>query len=98
MESKNIWLEKGVSIVTVGWNNPQRRPLINFMVVFENGHVFVKYVNYSGEMKYNQFIANLMKNVIDEVEHQKFLQIIIYNVANCKGVGEIIEGVFLHIY
>ena len=28
---KDFWLENGVSIVSDGWSNPQRRPLINIM-------------------------------------------------------------------
>ena len=39
---KNIWKEKGVSIVSDGWSDPQKRPLINFMVVIESGLMFFK--------------------------------------------------------
>ncbi|XP_052195081.1 uncharacterized protein LOC127803091 isoform X3 [Diospyros lotus] len=95
---KSTWLGKGVSIVTDGWSDPQRRPLINFLVVYENGPMFIKSVNCSGEVKDKQFIANLMKEVIDEVGDQKVVQIITDNAANCKGAGEIIEGMFPHIY
>jgi hypothetical protein len=28
---KDGWKEKGVSVVSDGWTDPQRRPLINFM-------------------------------------------------------------------
>ncbi|XP_057993107.1 uncharacterized protein LOC131174077 [Hevea brasiliensis] len=51
-----------------------------------------------GEVKNKQFIANLLKEVIDEVGHQKVVQVITDNVSNCKGAGEIIEGMFPHIY
>ena len=30
---KDFWLENGVSMVFNGWSDPQRRPLINSMVV-----------------------------------------------------------------
>ncbi|XP_057990609.1 uncharacterized protein LOC110669437 [Hevea brasiliensis] len=63
---KSTWLEKGVSIVSDGWSDPQRRPLINFMVVSESGPMFIKSVDCSGEVKDKQFIANLLKEVIDE--------------------------------
>ncbi|XP_057999386.1 uncharacterized protein LOC131168889 [Hevea brasiliensis] len=39
---KSTWLEKGVSIVSDGWSDPHRRPLINFMVVSESGPMFIK--------------------------------------------------------
>ena len=34
---KDFWLENGVSIVSDGWSNPQRRPLINIMTVSDRG-------------------------------------------------------------
>jgi len=95
---KSTWLGKGVNIAIDGWNDPQRRPLINFLVVSENGPIFIKFVNCSGEVKDKQFIANLMKEVIDEVSDQKVIQIITDNAANCKGAREIIKGMFPHIY
>ncbi|XP_057994362.1 uncharacterized protein LOC110631754 [Hevea brasiliensis] len=52
----------------------------------------------SGEVKDKQFIANLLKEVIDEVGHQKVVQVITDNASNCKGAREIIEGMFPHIY
>ncbi|XP_058005468.1 uncharacterized protein LOC131181423 [Hevea brasiliensis] len=95
---KSTWLEKGVSIVSDGWSDPQRRPLINFMVIYESGSMFIKSVDCSDEVKDKQFIANLLKKVIDEVGHQKVVQVITNNASNCKGAGEIIEEMFPHIY
>ncbi|KAH1228200.1 hypothetical protein GmHk_10G028237 [Glycine max] len=46
---KNTWKEKGVSIVNDGWSDPQRIPLINFMVVIESGPMFLKALNCSVE-------------------------------------------------
>ena len=95
---KSTWLGKCVSIATDGWSDPQRRPLINFLVISKNRPMFIIFVNYLGEVKDKQFIANLMKKVIDEVGDQKVMQIIADNAANCEGAGEIIEGMFPHIY
>ena len=33
---RNSWNQKGVTIVSDGWSDPQRRPLINFMVITES--------------------------------------------------------------
>ena len=46
---KGCWLENGVSIVSDGWSNPQRRPLINIMAVSDGGSVFIKAIDGSGE-------------------------------------------------
>ncbi|XP_030936466.1 uncharacterized protein LOC115961669 [Quercus lobata] len=42
---KDSWLENGVSIVSDGWSDPQRRPLINIMAVSDGGPVFVKAID-----------------------------------------------------
>ncbi|XP_057250027.1 uncharacterized protein LOC104907630 [Beta vulgaris subsp. vulgaris] len=95
---KSTWREKGVTIVTDGWSDPTRKPLTNFMATFRNGPIFLKAVNCFGEVKDKYFIANLMKEVIQEVGHQNVVQIITDNAANCKGAGELIESEFPHIY
>ncbi|KAK9993892.1 hypothetical protein SO802_023595 [Lithocarpus litseifolius] len=45
---KDFWLENGVSIVSEGWSDPQRRPLINIMAVLDGGPVFIKAIDGSG--------------------------------------------------
>ncbi|XP_050222742.1 uncharacterized protein LOC126672833 [Mercurialis annua] len=95
---KSTWKEKGVSIVTDGWSDPQRRPLINVMVVCESGPMFIKAVDCSGEVKDKHFISSLLMEVIDEIGHQKVVQIITDNAKNCKAAGEIIESMYPHIF
>ncbi|XP_012831558.1 PREDICTED: uncharacterized protein LOC105952541 [Erythranthe guttata] len=95
---KSTWSEKGVSIVSDGWSDPQRRPLINVMVVSDCGPMFIKAVDCSGEVKDKKFIASLLKKTIDEVGHQKVVQIITDNASNCKAAGELIEGWYPHIF
>ncbi|KAK9037127.1 hypothetical protein V6N11_022049 [Hibiscus sabdariffa] len=95
---KATWQEKGVTIVCDGWSDPTRKPLINFMATSGSGPMFLKAVNCFGEVKDKFFIANLMKEVIDEVGHQNVVQIITDNASNCKGAGEIIESMYPHIY
>ena len=59
---------------------------------------FLKAVNCFGEVKDRFFIAELMKEVINEIGHEKCVQIITDNATNCKAAREIIESQFLHIY
>ncbi|GKA25224.1 putative zinc transporter protein [Tanacetum coccineum] len=95
---KETWREKWVMIVTDGWSDPHRRPITNFMATSKNGPMFIKAINCMGEFKSKEFIANLMKEVIYETGHQNVVQIITNNAANCKGAGEIIEGLYPEIY
>ncbi|XP_057544010.1 uncharacterized protein LOC130823407 [Amaranthus tricolor] len=97
--TKATWREKGVSIVSDGWSDPQRRPLINLMVACEVGPLFLKAIDCSGEVKDKDFIASLLNDAIEEVGDDKFVvQILTDNASNCKAAGELIEGRYLHIF
>ncbi|XP_039050202.1 uncharacterized protein LOC120191296 [Hibiscus syriacus] len=89
---KATWQEKGLTIVCDGWSDPTRKPLINFMGTSGNGPMFLKAVNCCGEVKDKFFIANLMKEVIDEVGHRNVVQIITDNAANCKGQEKLLRA------
>jgi len=95
---KNTWKEKGVSIVSDGQSDPQKRPLINFMVVTKSGPMFLKALDCSDEVKDRDFIAEQMRDVIMEVGHLNVVQIVTDNTLVCKAVGLIIEAKFPSIY
>ena len=48
-----------VSIVSDGWSNPQRRPLINITTVSDGGPVFIKAIDGSSEFKDKHYIAEV---------------------------------------
>ncbi|GJX03801.1 putative hAT dimerization domain, ribonuclease H-like domain protein [Tanacetum coccineum] len=62
------------------------------------GSTWKEKVNCFGEVKNRFFIADVMKEVINEIGHQNVVQIITDNAANCKAVGQLIESQFPHIY
>ncbi|GAV76846.1 LOW QUALITY PROTEIN: DUF659 domain-containing protein/Dimer_Tnp_hAT domain-containing protein, partial [Cephalotus follicularis] len=90
---RNSWNEKGVSIVSDGWSDSQRRPLINFMAVSDGDAMFPKSVDCLGQTKDMHFIYNLLKEVITEVGYTKVVQVITDNASNCKG-AQLIEQEF----
>ena len=59
------------------------------MVASTSGPIYLKFVDCLGEVKDKHFIANLLKEIIDEVGHENVVQIITDNARNCKGAGEI---------
>jgi len=87
---RNSWKHKGVIIVSDGWSDPQKRPLINFMVVTHSGPMFSKSINASDEIKDKDFIARHMRDVVMEVEPDNMVQIITDNAVVCKVVGMLI--------
>ena len=60
--------------------------------------MFLKAVDCSGITKDKFFIANLMKKVIDEIGHEKMVQVVTDNATNCKGASPIIEGLYPTIF
>ena len=95
---KDTWPEKGVSIVTDGWTDTQRRPLINFMAISDSGPMFLKAIDGSGEYKDKHYIANLISSTIDEVGPQNVVQVITDNAPVCKAARSIIESMHPHIF
>ncbi|KAH6780496.1 hypothetical protein C2S52_011733 [Perilla frutescens var. hirtella] len=93
----STWPEKRISIVTHGWSDSQRRPLINFMAVSESGPMFLKAVDCSGEIKNKFFIFDLLKEVVEDVGPQNVVQIITDNAKNCQTAGLLVEGLYPHI-
>nr|XP_023872055.1 uncharacterized protein LOC111984668 [Quercus suber] len=95
---KDSWLENGVTIVSDGWSDPQRRPLINIMAVSDEGPVFIKAVDGSGEFKEKHYIAVVLKNAIKEIGHEKVVQVIIYNANVMTSARYLIEGEYLKMF
>ncbi|GJM90739.1 hypothetical protein PR202_ga07047 [Eleusine coracana subsp. coracana] len=88
--TKSTWPEKGVTICSHRWSDPQRRPIINFIVVSEKAPMFLRADNCEGEYKSKKYIAEKLRAIIDEVGHQNVVQIITDNAANYKDL------VFVH--
>ncbi|KAK4592402.1 hypothetical protein RGQ29_016798 [Quercus rubra] len=95
---KDSWLENGVSIVYDGWSDPQRRPLINIMAVSDEGPVFIKAIDGSGELKDKHYIAGVLKDAIKEIGHEKVVQVITDNANVMKAAGALIEGEYPKIF
>lgn len=92
---KDTWKEKGLSIVSDGWNDS--RLLINFIAVTDGKPMFLKAVNCSSETKDKYFIADVITEIINEVGHENVVQVITENSPNCEGAGQIIEAQFSNI-
>ncbi|QHO49393.1 uncharacterized protein DS421_1g13560 [Arachis hypogaea] len=96
--TKNSWSGKGVSIVSDGWSDPQRRPLLNFMVVTESGPMFLKAVDCSDEIKDKDYVAKQIRDVIREVGLSNVVQIVTDNAPVCKAASLLIEAEFSSVF
>ncbi|XP_058759672.1 uncharacterized protein LOC131632983 [Vicia villosa] len=95
---KSLWALKGVTLVSDGWTDVQRRPLINFIGICEGGPIFLKAVDGSNEYKDKHYMASIFIDVIKEVGPQNVVQIITDNAPVCKAAGMLIEAEFNHIF
>eukprot|EP00253_Pinus_taeda_P025575 PITA_25575 len=92
------WATFGVSIVSDGWTDPARHPIINFMVSSLNGPVFMKAVDTLGEYKDAQFMGELFIKVVEDVGVESCVQIITDNALVCKVAGMIVEAKYPQVF
>ncbi|KAF1895909.1 hypothetical protein Lal_00033972, partial [Lupinus albus] len=95
---KSTWKSKGVSIVSDGWTDSQRMPLINFMATSEGSPIFLNFVDASEDIKSKYYIIDRMAEVIKEVGEENVVQVITNNVVACKSAGMIIEASFPKVF
>jgi hypothetical protein len=95
---KSAWPSTGVSIVSDGWTDATRHPLINFMVSSLNGAVFLKAVDALGKYKDAQYMGELFIKVIEDVGVDSCVQIITDNAPVCKATGMIVEVKYPQIF
>ncbi|TYG46552.1 hypothetical protein ES288_D11G265100v1 [Gossypium darwinii] len=95
---KGMWREKDISLICDGWTDAQRRPLVNFMTIFEGRVVFLKPVNCEKEYKDKFYVTTLIKDAISEVGAQNVVQVITNNALVCKVVGSLVETQHPHIF
>lgn len=88
----------GCSIVSDGWSNVQRKPLINLMIVSPRGETFVRAVDSAGMIKSGIYIADVISSVIEEVGAKNVVQIVMDNAKNCKNASEILTRRYPHVF
>lgn len=95
---KSTWKQKGVSICSDGWSDPQRRPIFNLIAANESGPMMLRAINSQGESKTGEMIADLIIECIKEVGHENVVQIVTDNASNCVKVGALISAKFPTIF
>ncbi|CAL9222157.1 unnamed protein product [Arabidopsis halleri] len=95
---KNTWKQKGVSICSDGWSDPQRRPIFNLIAANESGPMMLRAINSQGETKTGEMIAELIIECIKEVGHENVVQVVTDNASNCVKAGALISAKFSTIF
>ena len=94
----SIILYSGCTIVSDGWSNVQRRPLINVMLVCPRGETFIKSIDSSSAIKSSAFITNALVNVIKEIGLEHAIQVMMDNAKNYRNAGDLMSINFPHNY
>jgi hypothetical protein len=95
---RSSWTSSGVSIVSDGWTDTKRRPLINVIASSPKGAMFLRAEDCSGEVKDNKFIADILISAIEQVGPANVVQVITDNAPVCKAAGLIVESRYNHIF
>ena len=95
---KDTWYTDGVPIVSDGWSNVRKNPLINILAVNSRGAMFLYAENYSGVEKSRINIVELLLETIDKVGPSNVIQVVTDNATNCKLAGKEVEEVHPHIF
>ncbi|KAH7441113.1 hypothetical protein KP509_03G025800 [Ceratopteris richardii] len=67
LKIRETWRTSGCSIVCDGWYDTRNRQIINVMVSSIDGKMFLKSVDTSCEVKYGEFIFEILKDAILDV-------------------------------
>ncbi|KAK8697750.1 hypothetical protein V6N13_113888 [Hibiscus sabdariffa] len=79
---KDTWTTHGTSIVSDGWTNMKRQPLINVVASNSSGSMFMYAKDFTGQEKTGANIAEFLLETIEEVGSSNVLQVITDNAAN----------------
>lgn len=98
MKRKEKWKRIGCSILSYGWSDSRRRPLLNILIQYLQGAMFIKSIVTSNEVKTSQFIFKFLEAAILEVGEEHVVQVVTNNATNCKGESELLMEMFPHLF
>ncbi|XP_050253685.1 uncharacterized protein LOC126699759 [Quercus robur] len=88
LDVKNDWKVYGCSIMSDGWTNQKRAPIINFLVYCPRGTMFLKSLDVSGLTKDADTLFKLFDKVVQEVGPEHVVQFITDNDSSYKSAGK----------
>eukprot|EP00253_Pinus_taeda_P032362 PITA_32362 len=81
-EFRESWAQTGCTVISDGWTDQKGRTLINFLVSYPKGTMFIKSVDASAHIKYAKTLCDLLDVFILEVGAEHVVQVITDNAAN----------------
>ena len=87
---RSSWNNTRVCIISDGWIDTRRRPLINIIASPPQGAMFLKEEDCSSEVKDSNFIVEILISAIEQVGPTNVVQVITNNAPVCKVAGLIV--------
>ncbi|XP_058761846.1 uncharacterized protein LOC131635252 [Vicia villosa] len=95
---RSIWKDTGCTLMEDGWTDRCRRTLINFLVYFPKGIVFIKSVDASGASKTAETLFKHFKEVVLYVGQENVVQVVTDNATNYVAAGKLLEREFPKLF
>ncbi|KAL0225408.1 hypothetical protein RCL1_003320 [Eukaryota sp. TZLM3-RCL] len=86
------------TLVSDGWKNTNKVPLLNVLIATEHGSCFVDNVDTSGKSKTSDYVAEVIIDHINKVGEENVIQVITDNASECKAAGTIVEEVVPQVF
>ena len=97
---RSSWKKYGCSILTDGWTDMKKRPILNIMVSSCQGTIFLDAVDaseLSSKKISGHYIYKHIKNAIDYIGAENIVQVITDNQSNFRKMGRLLMEEFQHI-
>ncbi|XP_042988710.1 uncharacterized protein LOC122316246 [Carya illinoinensis] len=95
---KKVWNDTGCTLMAGGWTNQKQQSIINFLVYFPKGTMFLKSVDTSGLRKDAETLFNIFDEVVQEIGAENLVQFITDNDASYKAAGKKLQQKYGSFY
>jgi hypothetical protein len=87
---RETWKTTGCIVMSDGWTDGKARSILNFLVNFPKGTMFIKSVDASAYTKDAQLLFELLDGFIQEIGPKYVVQVITDNAANYVAAGRML--------
>ena len=83
------WKKNGCSIMSEGWADIKGRTLVNILVNYSKGTMFMESIDASSMIKTEEKIFELLDKWVDQVDEENVVQVITDSHSSYKMAGDI---------
>ncbi|XP_072955087.1 uncharacterized protein [Typha angustifolia] len=95
---KQKWSQYGISVLSNGWTDIKKQPLINFVASNQFGSMFLDAFDFLMVEKSQKNISEYLLDAIEKVGPYNVVQLITDNAVECKAASEEVEKSYPFIF